>query len=97
MMTLRTVLVLVFLSTPARGGPAQAEAEPEERGIAAATIPFGTRTREWLVLQQQGGPERHARPLPPEAESHSFERYLKSFTHPIPERFDLDRLDVRRP
>jgi hypothetical protein len=86
------VALVLIAADPAQGG----EPEPSDAPITVATVPFGARTRAWLALQRQIVPARHARPLPVEAESRAFERYLQSFTHPIPERFELDRLDVNR-
>jgi hypothetical protein len=89
-------VVLVFAALIA-AGRAQGEAPgPSETPIAVATVPFGARTRGWLAFQRQIVPERQAHPLPVEAESRAFERYLQSFTHPIPERFELDRLEVNQ-
>jgi hypothetical protein len=86
------VALVMSAAVPARGEEPEASAAP----ITVATVPFGARTRTWLAFQREIAPARHPRPLPVEAESRGFERYLQSFTHPIPERFDLDRLDVNR-
>lgn len=79
----------------AAAGAARAEPGPSEPRAAstAAAVPLGARTRAWLELQRQEGRERRPRRLPLEAEGRALERYLQSFTHPIPEQFDLDRLD----
>jgi hypothetical protein len=80
-------------AVPASGGT-DADAEPP---ISAAGIPIGARTREWLDVQRRASPDRTPRPLPSEAETRAFQRYLESFSHPIPERFELDRIEPGRP
>lgn len=55
--------------------------------------PVGTETRGWIALQKSPmttakGPVRG---LPGEAAERVYQRYLQSFTHPIPERYDRDR------
>jgi hypothetical protein len=96
MSDLRNVLFVVAMTIAAVPAGSEPQPGPPDEPITAAAVPFGARTRAWLVLQRQVVPERPARPLPAEAQSRAFERYLQSFTHPIPERFELDRLDANR-
>lgn len=63
---------------------------------AAKTAPqrgegFGADTRYWTSLQVSGAAAtRDERPLPGEVATKIYERYVQSFTHPIPERFSRD-------
>ncbi|GAC1628233.1 MAG: hypothetical protein NVS9B10_17960 [Nevskia sp.] len=49
---------------------------------------FGASTRNWTSLQISGAAAvKDERPLPGEVATKIYERYLQSFTHPIPEKF----------
>ena len=52
---------------------------------------YGDDARAWLQLQTK--PENKAPPrgLPGEAADRVYQRYLQSFTRPIPERFERER------
>lgn len=59
--------------------------------LAAQAAEPGAETRTWLSLQRAGtaaSPE--ARPVPGEVAEQVYLRYLKSFSHPIPERFEVE-------
>lgn len=55
--------------------------------------PVGTDTREWVQLQKSETNKAPARGLPGEAADRVYQRYLQSFTRPIPERFERDRVN----
>jgi hypothetical protein len=57
---------------------------------------FGSQTRYWLTTQTSGASSvTDQRPMPGEAASLVYQRYLNSFTHPIPERFEADSFSTR--
>lgn len=58
---------------------------------AAEPPAAGAETRTWLELQRNGAAApRDARPMPGEVADRVYQRYLQSFTHPIPERFETE-------
>jgi len=62
----------------------------------AAGQGFGSQTRFWLATQASGASsETEARPMPGEAATLVYQRYLNSFTHPIPERFGSDSFSTK--
>lgn len=62
--------------------------QPVERQPAA-----GEATRLWLDRQSQGSQaSAKAQTLPGPAMEKIYERYLKSYTHPIPEHFERENL-----
>jgi hypothetical protein len=77
---------------PGTGASAAAEAASGESEPARSA-----QTRAWLAQQRAANPERAERGLSAEARGHALERYLESFRHPIPERFDLDALERGEP
>lgn len=88
------VLVLVVLAGAGSVLAGQASgASAGDRGPA----PMGAGTREWLDAQRgghQGSP--NVQGLPEAARVRTLQRYLDSFTHPIPEAyFDRDRSATR--
>lgn len=57
---------------------------------------FGSQTRYWLATQTSGASSvTDPRPMPGEVASMVYERYLKSFTHPIPERYEADTFSTK--
>jgi len=70
-------------------------------GAAPAAAPtqgqgFGSQTRYWLATQTSGASSvTDPRPMPGEVASLVYERYLKSFTHPIPERYEADTFSTQ--
>ena len=51
----------------------------------------GTQTQSWVDLQVSNNAALGAaRPMPGEVADQVYQRYLKSFTHPIPEYFQRD-------
>lgn len=96
MSSLIGILCAAFVLTAASPASAGTDAHAEP-AISVAGIPFGARTREWLDVQRRTSADRTPRPLPSEAEARAFQRYLESFSHPIPERFELDRIEPDRP
>lgn len=61
--------------------------------VAKDPKPVGSDTRGWMQLQknpvaQAKGPVRG---MPGEAADRVYQRYLQSFTRPIPERYERDR------
>jgi hypothetical protein len=52
---------------------------------------FGSQTRLWLSTQTSGvSSVTDERPMPGEVATLVYRRYLNSFTHPIPERYESD-------
>ena len=50
---------------------------------------FGSQTRLWLGTQTSGvSAVTDERPMPGEVATLVYQRYLNSFTHPIPERYE---------
>lgn len=83
-MTKTTLLSLLLLGTFASAtASAQTPAATEE-----SALPVGTATQRLLALQR-GGTLASAtpRPIPGEVAHRSYERYLNSFNHPIPDRY----------
>jgi hypothetical protein len=60
--------------------------------LAATADPKpGTETREWLDLQKSGkSASKVERPVTGEIAEKTYDRYLKSFDQPIPEKFDRE-------
>ncbi len=52
---------------------------------------FGSQSRAWLAIQTSGEyAVTDERPMPGEVATLIYQRYLTSFTHPIPEHFGSD-------
>lgn len=78
----RTIFALALLA----GLPALAAEAPK-----SGKAPPGAQTREWLELQKRNTPAgRPARPVPGEVADKAYQRYVQSFTHPIPDQFPRD-------
>jgi Ni/Co efflux regulator RcnB len=74
---MRTIFIAALVALPMAATAADESAE------------FGKDTRAWLDLQRSGHAAwGHPRPLSGEAADRVYERYLRSFTHPIPEAFE---------
>lgn len=56
----------------------------------AETNDVGPTVREALEMQRSGEHSAPMRPMLEDVADRSYERYLESFTHPIPERFERD-------
>jgi hypothetical protein len=70
-------------------GLAAAPAFSDEASTAPAPANFGDQTRAWVSLQESGAAaSKVERPLPGEAGTRAYERYLHSFEHAIPEQFE---------
>ncbi len=54
---------------------------------------YGDQTHAWFELQKNAVNKAPARGLPGEAADRVYQRYLQSFTRPIPERFERDRVN----
>jgi hypothetical protein len=52
---------------------------------------YGDQTRAWVDLQTNAQNKAPARGLPGEVADRVYQRYLQSFTRPIPEHFERDR------
>ncbi len=81
---------------PAADAPAAVSA-PVATPVAApvAGQGFGSQTRFWLATQTSGvSSVTDERPMPGEAATLVYQRYLASFTHPIPERYESDSFSV---
>lgn len=56
---------------------------------AAEKQEIGAQTRQWLELQRSNNAALGApRPMPGEVADEVYQRYLKSFTNPIPDQFE---------
>jgi hypothetical protein len=56
---------------------------------------FGSQTRAWTTLQTSGTASvTDDRPMPGEVATMVYQRYLTSFTHPIPERYEANSFKV---
>ncbi len=82
-------------SSTAASAPAapSSDAAPVATPVAApvAGQGFGSQTRLWLATQTDGTyAVSDERPMPGEVATLVYQRYLKSFTHPIPERYESD-------
>lgn len=83
---------------PAAAAPISgaAPATAASASVEAVSLPahgegFGADTRYWTTLQTSGAvASKDARPVPGEAARRSYERYIQTFTYPIPEKFDRD-------
>lgn len=83
---IRITLTLLSLSLPLTA-MAQTPAEPAEQ-----TEEAGAQTRAWTELQVSNNAALGAaRPMPGEIADQVYSRYLKSFTHPIPEYLDREK------
>jgi hypothetical protein len=66
--------------------PAMAAAQEPAAGVEAGGL--GSETQQWLALQVSGASaSAEARPMPGEVATQVYQRYLASFSHPIPETF----------
>jgi len=75
----------------ASAAPADAVATPVAATAPVAGQGFGSQTRLWLATQTDGTyAVTDERPMPGEVATLVYQRYLKSFTHPIPERYESD-------
>lgn len=81
MTPIRTYLCCgVLLAASGMAGPASAQSQDDAR--------VGEQTRAWLDLQASGTQASTAeRPMTGELAERVYQRYLDSFTHPIPEQF----------
>ncbi|MES1943133.1 putative lipoprotein [Salinisphaera sp. PC39] len=59
-------------------------------GTAAAAGPtdVGKATQDALAMQRDGDEAAPVRPMLEDAADRAYERYLESFSHPIPERYE---------
>lgn len=91
-------LLLTAAAALALAGSAEAESPPAGASSGAPTpespARVGERTKAWLALQREEKPGRNAHGLPRAARSRALERYLESFSHPIPDLFDLEELEA---
>lgn len=87
-MTLKPTLVFAGLMAAVGAAVADPPVTPSGRPAAevAAEPVIGTYTKAWLDLQKSGQmAEGEARPMDGEAAEASYQRYLDSFSHPIPQ------------
>jgi len=83
-------------AAPAADSSSTTAAAPAPAAAPAAAAPaagqgFGSQTRYWLATQSSGAyAVNDARPMPGEAATLVYQRYLNSFSHPIPERYESD-------
>lgn len=68
-----------------------ASAAPASNAAPARSEGFGADTRYWTSLQVSGAAAvTDERPMPGEVATKVYERYVQSFSRPIPEKFDRD-------
>jgi hypothetical protein len=88
-----TILAACSLSVTAVAQAADATANTSA-AVTATPAPgqgFGSQTRLWLGTQTSGvSAVSDERPMPGEVATLVYQRYLNSFTHPIPERYETD-------
>lgn len=70
--------------------PATASPADATPGSAPALIEAETQTHLWLKLQASGAIAGTRYTTPGQTATHIYQRYLKSFTHPIPEHFSRE-------
>ena len=59
--------------------------------IATADPKPGTEARAWTDLQKSGKSSvKESRPMPGEVADKAYDRYVKSFQHPIPETYSRE-------
>ncbi len=81
---MRTLITLALFFGTITASAENSIVPPDGRNI-------GAETRSWTELQASGAAaSADARPQPGEVATRAYERYLQSFTHPIPEKFDRD-------
>lgn len=78
---------LLWISTAVGASLFAAAAGAADHTAAAV----GAQTRAWVKLQESPSGKAAVRGLPGEAADRVYQRYLQSFTRPIPERFERDR------
>lgn len=75
-------------AAPTLAPPAPPSAAPAVRDSEPSRTRIGDATRQWLALQAQGNNAGATLPIPGQEASASYQRYLKSFSHPIPEFYE---------
>lgn len=68
--------------------PVAAPVQPVPAAAADMNTDVGSVTRQLLGMQRQGTNAGKALPIPGQEASASYQRYLKSFEHPIPEFYE---------
>lgn len=58
--------------------------------IAGSVTDIGETTRDVLAKQRQGESSVESRPMLKDTVERSYERYLESFTHPIPDQYERE-------
>lgn len=56
--------------------------------FAASPTEVGKTTRDALAMQREGDQSAPVRPMLEDAADRTYERYLESFSHPIPELYE---------
>ena len=89
MMVAACTLPFAALAQPDGTAASTPAAAPASAPVAGQG--FGSQTRFWLATQTSGiSSVTEERPMPGEAATLVYQRYLNSFTHPIPERYESD-------
>jgi hypothetical protein len=87
---MRGWMMMMALSLPLTA-LAQTSTQTDSNASASAPAPtegFGSQTRLWLSTQVSGtNSVTEQRPMPGEVATQVYQRYLNSFTHPIPEHY----------
>ena len=82
---MRGLMMVMALTLPLT---ALAQTPASDNSTAASTDGFGSQTRLWLATQTSGANSvTEERPMPGEVATLVYQRYLNSFTYPIPERY----------
>lgn len=76
------ITLSIWVGLPLSANAAEAEKDSSER----ARITVGTRTAQWLDVQREGRAAGNMLPIPGAEAGPSYQRYIDSFAHPIPEQ-----------
>jgi len=86
---LKIVLVCCVLSTASTVSAANTTAGESGSGGNGPAYEAGSQTRQWLDMQREGTQaSQQAQTLPGPVMDQVYQRYIKSFGHPIPERYE---------
>lgn len=89
-------LLVVLMMLPATLWAQSARDDSSSSSSSSSTDasgqPFGAQTQAWVDLQVSGRESTHHKPaLSGDVATHIYDRYLKSFDHPIPDTFSREK------
>lgn len=83
------ILAFAMPLAAAADEPPAVQPEPVPATAAVPAAAGGESTRAWLALQRSGAAaSARSQPLSGEVMENVYARYLKSFTHPVPDQLD---------